>query len=190
MAIKVIFSSVLLFILTSCEEKNSAKTFVSAVKENTYDSLIDDKTDHPIKVEGRFSFKSVNEIIGGPQSSWINMTGRGPSLALHFMYKDTLAICYSPECWLMYPCKREENRIVVLWDDMIDTKYPFDIVKAAGKISKSYIGKPFIILELTNDTTLHANYPIRSLIKELNNSNKERIFFPANYHLAKEGDFF
>jgi hypothetical protein len=190
MTLKAILCSILLLTLTSCEEKNPATTFVSAVKENTHDSHIDDKRDQPIKVEGRLSFKDVNEIIEESHSSWINMTDGGPSLALHFMYKDTLAVCYSPECWLMYPYKREENRIVVLWDDIIDTKYPFDIVKAAGEIPKSYIGKPFMILELTNDTTLHANYPIRSLIKELNNSNKERIIFPDNYHLAKDGDFF
>lgn len=118
------------------------------------------------------------------------MKDSSASLALHFMYKDTLAVCYSPECWLMYPYRREENRIVVLWDNIIDTKYQFDIVKVIAKIPESYIGKPFMILELINDTTLHATYPLTDLIQKLNNAGKERTFFPDNYHIAKENDIF
>jgi hypothetical protein len=68
-------------------------------------------------------------------------------------YKDTLAISYSPECWFRFPYKLDENKIIVYWDNFIDTKYEFDIVKAMNKTDKKYLGKAFMSLELANDTT-------------------------------------
>lgn len=87
----------------------------------------------------------------------------------------------------MYPYKLDGNKIVVYWDDNIDTKYDFDIVKAIKKTHRKYIGQPFMILELENDTTLKATYPIKELIRKINNSSKERVFFPDKYEIAQDG---
>ena len=87
----------------------------------------------------------------------------------------------------MYPYKLDGNKIVVYWDNNIDTKYDFDIVKAVNNTDKKYIGKPFMILELKNDTTLRATYPLKDLILKLNNSSKERTFFPDTYIIAQDG---
>ena len=40
---------------------------------------------------------------------------------------------------------------MVFWDNNIDTKYNFNIVKTINNIDKNYIGKPFMILELLVD---------------------------------------
>lgn len=109
---------------------------------------------------------------------------------MHFQEKDTLAISYSPECWLVFPYKLDKNQLIVYWDKNIDTKYNFDIVKAINKIEKKIIGRPFMVLELENDTTLKATYPMKDLIKKINSSSKERTFFPDKFHLVQEGEIY
>lgn len=137
----------------------------------------------------RLSFQNVQEIVADSayNSTWVKLNGDTASLALHFLYKDTLAISYSPECWLMYPYKADSNKIVVYWDNNIDTKYNFDIVKAINKTDKKLTGKPFMVLELENDTTLKATYLMKDLIKRINSSGKERTFFPDKYMIAQDG---
>jgi hypothetical protein len=120
-------------------------------------------------------------------STWVMQQDSSASLALHFMYTDTLAVEYSPECWLMFPYKVNENKIVVYWDNNIDSKYNFDIVKAMKKTDRKHIGQPFMILELTNDTTLHATYLLPDLVRQINNSSKDRLFFPDKFVFAPDG---
>jgi hypothetical protein len=86
----------------------------------------------------------------------------------------------------MYPLKTEKDKIIIYWDNFIDSKYDFDIVKAINKIDKKYLGKPFMILELLNDTTLKATYPIPELIRKINSSSKERTFFPDKFIVSQE----
>jgi hypothetical protein len=40
-----------------------------------------------------------------------------------------------------------------------------------------------MVLELVNDTTLKATYPIPDLIRKINSSSKERTFFPEKFTL-------
>ena len=142
-------------------------------------------TEQPTK---RLSFKSVSEIVGDSSySTWVNLRDSSASLALHFQYKDTLAVSYSPECWLMYPYKLDGNKIVVYWDNNIDTKYDFDIIKAINKTDNKYLGQPFMVLELENDTTFRATYLLKELVKKINSSSKERVFFPDKYEIAQHG---
>jgi len=137
----------------------------------------------------RLSFNNVTEIVAdNSYSTWVKLQDNGEaSLALHFQYKDTLAVSYSAECWLMYPYKLDGDKIIVYWDKNIDTKYNFDLLKAIGKTGKKYLGKPFMILELDNDTTFRATYPIKELIRKLNSSSKDRTFFPDKYIIAQDG---
>ena len=86
----------------------------------------------------------------------------------------------------MYPFKTDNNKIIVYWDNFIDTKYDFDIVKAIDKVDKKYIGKPFMILEFVNDTTLKATYPIPELIRKINSVSKERTFFPDKFVVSQD----
>src|SRR5687768_3691837 len=97
----------------------------------------------------------MSEIIADSSySTWVDKQDSSFSLALHFQEKDTVAFSYSPECWLLFPYKVDKNQLTVLWDNNIDTKYNFDIVKAVNKVDKKLIGRPFMVLELKNDTTL------------------------------------
>lgn len=173
----LLYLSLLFISLTACHQTNST----------------DDNTSHvdTIRIEQaitkRRSFQNVAEIVADSSySTWVNGPDSSASLALHFMYKDTLALSYSPECWLMYPYKLEGNKIVVYWDNNIDTKYEFDIVKAIDKTNKKYLGKSFMILELANDSTLKATYPLKELIEEVNESSTERTFFPDYYVIEQE----
>lgn len=137
----------------------------------------------------RLSFKNVVEVVKDNKSNaWVALKDTSASLALHFnlSYKDTLSVSYSAECWFMYPFKIDNNKIIVYWDDFIDSKYDFDIVKAINNVDKKYIGKPFIILELVNDTTLSATYPIPNLIKTINSSSNQRTFFPNQFIVSHE----
>lgn len=134
--------------------------------------------------EIRISYKNVSDIVADTNySTWVELNDSSASLALHFMEKNTISISYSPECWLMYPYTLRDNKIMVFWDNNIDTKYDFDIVKTVNKIDKKYLGRMFMVLELVNDTTLRATYPIPDLIKKINSTNKERTFFPEKYTL-------
>ncbi len=137
----------------------------------------------------RLSFNNIEEVVQDKKSNaWVELKDSSASLALHFnlSYKDTLSVSYSSECWLMYPFRTENNKIIIYWDNNIDSKYEFDIVKAINKIDKNYLGKPFMILELANDTTLKVNYPIPELIRKINSSSKERTFFPNKFIVSQE----
>ncbi|GAO41777.1 hypothetical protein FPE01S_01_07910 [Flavihumibacter petaseus NBRC 106054] len=112
------------------------------------------------------------------------------SLALHFGEKDTLWISYSPECLLVFPYKRDNDKLIVYWDNNIYTKYEFDIVKAINKVDRKVIGRPFMFLELESDTILRATYPMKYLIKMINNSGGDRIFFPDKFTLVQDGEMY
>ena len=134
-------------------------------------------------------FKQLSEIDTS-YSVWVDKQDSDIySLSLHFMYKDTLAISYSNECWLMFPYKIENNKFIVYWDNYIDSKYEFDIVKAFNKIDTSYIGQNFMTLELINDTTLYATYPIEEIRRKINGCNKKRKFFPDKFVVVQKGGF-
>ena len=137
------------------------------------------------------SFKNISEIIADSSySTWVDNQDSSFSLALHFQENDTLAFSYSPECWLVFPYKFDNNQLIVYWDNNIDTKYQFDIVKAIRKVDKKFIGRPFMTLELLNDTTLKATYLINKLKEIINKSNKQRTFFPDKFMLVQEGKMY
>jgi hypothetical protein len=139
----------------------------------------------------RLSFKAISEVIADSSYSiWVEKMDSSFSLALHFGEKDTLWVSYSPECLLVFPYKQDINKIIVYWDNNIDTKYDFDIVKAISKIDKKIIGRPFMVLEIENDTTLKATYPMKNLIREINNSNGGRTLFPDKFNLVQEGEMY
>ena len=172
------------FMLVACTTKNVQKT------TDTIDSdiLLDKVEISEEQITSRFSYKNVLEIITDTLwSVWVERKDSSASLALHFMYKDILAVAYSAECWLYYPYKIDNNKIVVYWDNKIDTKYNFDIVKAINKTDRKYLGMPFMILELENDTTFKATYPLKELVRKINNSSKNgRIFFPDKYIVVQD----
>jgi hypothetical protein len=176
-------------LLTACNQNNSTNTNNKPTDtlnaENLDDKLKPNQQEQETK---RLSFKDASEIVADSSySTWLEVQDSSESLALHFQYKDTLAVSYSPECWLMYPYKLDGSKIVVYWDNNIDTKYNFDIVKAINKTNKKYIGKPFMILELVNDTTFKATYSLKDLIRKINSSSKEGTFFPDKYVIVQDG---
>ena len=174
--------------LTACNQ-DSSTNLNNKTDSTTIENLANETaTGRQATDTKRLSFNNVTEIVAdGSYSTWVHLQDSSASLALHFQYKDTLAVSYSPECWLMYPYKLDENKIVVYWDNNIDAKYDFDLVKAINKTDKKYIGQPFMILELENDTTFKATYPIKEIIRKLNSSSKERVFFPNKYEIAQGG---
>ncbi len=139
----------------------------------------------------RLSFNAISEITSDSSSSiWVDKQDSSFSLALHFDEKDTIWASYSSECLLVFPYKQDTNKLIVYWDNNIDTKYDFDIVKAVNKIDKKLIGRPFMVLELENDTTLKATYLMPDLIRKINSSSKERTFFPDKFTLLQEGEMY
>jgi hypothetical protein len=115
-----------------------------------------------VSSSGKVAFKNVKEVVQDKKTHpWVNVQGGKSSCALHFNLDnvDTLCIEYSAECWFMFPFKTNLNNITVYWDKIIDSKYDFNIVKTIARIDPKYSSKPFMILELLNDTTLAAKYP-------------------------------
>lgn len=183
---KTFFISAITILFTACNQRGSTNDS-SNISDTLHTRQLNDSAQQG-QISKKLVFKNVSEIVADSSySTWVMFQDSSASLALHFQYKDTLAVSYSPECWLMYPYKLDGNKIVVYWDNNIDTKYDFDIVKAVNNTDKRYIGKPFMILELKNDTTLRATYPLKDLILKLNNSSKERTFFPDTYIIAQDG---
>lgn len=178
--------------IVACNQKS--QTSIDSKKPNTISSnstLNKTTTDRQENVTERFSFNNVLEIVADNSSSiWVEKQGNNFSLALHFQYKDTLAISYSPECWFRFPYKLDENKIIVYWDNFIDTKYEFDIVKAMYKTDKKYIGKSFMSLELANDTTFNVTYLLKEPVRKINESSKKRTFFPDKFNLVQDGEMY
>jgi hypothetical protein len=159
--------------------------------KNQLESIDNAPTNQQNQIAKRFSFKSISQVTADSSIGvWVEKLDSSFSLALHFQYKDTLAVSYSPECWLMFPYKLDSNKIVVYWDNNIDTKYDFDLVKAVNKTDKKYIGRPFMVLELINDTTINATYLLKDLIRKINSSSKERTFFPVRFNVVQEGEMY
>ena len=170
-------------LLTACNQND--KTANSTQQGDTPD--LTQLGQHP----KRLSFNTISEINTDSSSSiWVNKIDSSFSLALHLEEKDTVWVSYSPECLLIFPYKQDTNKLVVYWDNNIDTKYDFDIVKAVNKIDKKLIGRPFMVLELENDTTLKATYLMPGLIRQINSSSKERTFFPDKFTLVQEGEMY
>jgi len=181
-----IIISTIFLILTACNQ--DSRTNDQSNKINRTDAVTLAKQNQQPK---RLSFGNISEIIAySSYSTWVDKQDSSFSLALHFQEKDTLAFSYSPECWLVFPYKFDKKQLTVFWDNNIDTKYEFDIVKAIKKSDKKFIGKPFMTLELLNDTTLSATYLIKELKATINNSNKQRTFFPDKFTLVQEGEMY
>lgn len=183
---KKIYPLILLWIVcASCDSRRTE--IVRSVQPEKVKPPEQAVPDGPTPMIFKTAYKSVQEIVSDSvYSNWVQFRDSSSSLTLHFMYSDTLAVSYSPECWLHFPYRLEQNKIVVYWDNYIDTKYDFDIVQAVNKTDPKYIGKPFMILELKNDTTLKAKYLIKSLVKQINRSSKKRIFFTDEYTLLPD----
>jgi hypothetical protein len=178
--------STILLGLIACNQ--DSKTNDRQAKNNTTDAAtLDKQSQQPT----RYSFGSISEIVtDSSYSTWVDKQDGSFSLALHFQEKDTVAFSYSPECWLVFPYTFDKNQLTVYWDNNIDTKYEFDVVKAAKSIDKKYIGKPFMTLELMNDTTLRATYLLKQLRTTINSSNKQRTFFPDKFTLVQKGEMY
>ena len=176
--------TIILLVLIACNQ--DSKTSDRQAKNDTTDAVTDSKQNEQPK---RRSFGSLSEIVADSSySTWVDKQDSSFSLALHFQEKDTVAFSYSPECWLVFPYRLDKNQLTVYWDNNIDTKYQFDIVKAMRKVDKKLIGKPFMTLELLNDTTLRASYLLKQLRTAINSSNKQRTFFPDKFTLVQEGE--
>jgi hypothetical protein len=186
-----IYILLVLLLVVACKEKSS--TNADNNKPDIASSTMPlDKTNSDVveNVTKRVSFNDISEIIAESSSSiWVEKQDSIFSLALHFQYKDTLAVSYSPECWLMFPYKLDGKKIIVYWDENVDTKYDFDIVKVMKKVDKKYLGKAFMTLELVNDTTLRSTYLLEDLVRKINASSKERTFFPAKFNLVQDGEW-
>lgn len=183
---------IMLFCFTvACIQSASNKTNQPA---DTTLPKVQDKT--PLTKEDseekkRISFTHITEITADSSASvWVKKQDSSFSLALHFRYKDTLVISYSLECYLMYPYKLDADKIIVYWDNNIDTKYDFDIVKAVNSVPAKNTGKPFMVLELINDSTLKAIYPDKELIRKINKVNKKRRFFPDTFTIVQEDEMY
>lgn len=101
-------------LLSACTQNRSTS---SAQKTDTSIPEIlvsEDEIGEQDTVTRRLSFRNVSEIVADSSSScWVQLQDNNASLALHFQHKDTLAVSYSSECWLMYPYKLAGNKIVV-----------------------------------------------------------------------------
>lgn len=183
----LIYSSLFLAVLFSCKHKTSEHT---EAQDRLTQAEIDTSVTYNKKTTNdRVSFKNVQAVVQNEgHNAWVNSKDSSASLALHFnlLYKDTLCVAYSPECWLMYPYEVRSGMIIVYWDDFIDSKYEFDIVKAVNGVNKKYRGQPFMILGLLNDTTLKASYPIPALIEQINGASNKRTFFPDKFIVKQE----
>ena len=176
------------FLLASCSQNDSAKKGKNGDEILHEKSSLDTTSGYRLNQEiKRQRYSSISQVVNdSTYSTWVKLDGEAASLALHFMYNDTLAVSYSSECWLMYPYKIENDKIVVYWETIIDSKYNFDIVKAVNNTDKKLVGKPFMILELENDTTFKATYLLKNLIRKINSSSSERTFFPDRYMLVQD----
>ena len=170
-------------LLIACNQNGKS---INSSQQNDTTGLVQQKQE--LK---RFSFKTIMEVIADSSYGvWVEKQDSSFSLALHFQEKGTLAVSYSPECWLVFPYKLDNNQLIVYWDNNVDAKYNFDFVKTINKIDKKSIGRPFMLLELENDTTLKTTYPMKDLIKKINDLSKERTFFPDKFHFVQEREMY
>ena len=138
-----------------------------------------------------YRYKNVNEIVNeknGIQWAYKNYHKHRISALLYFNLEtcDNLSIEIGPVIfWLTLPIKIKDDKITVFWDDNVDYKYKTEMVKTFISVSKSHKGKPFMSLDLINDTTLSAIYYDSILVKKLNRLSNDIVIFPKTYHANK-----
>jgi len=138
-------------------------------------------------VVGRHRYKNIYEVVNDTAGkAWVELQDSTQSLTLHFFQdtKDTLGFAYSPECWVQFPYKIKDDKIIVYWDTIIDTKYNFDLVKIMRSLSPELIGKPFLALSLENDSVLIASYSEQDLINQINKAVTGRTAFPQRFTVS------
>jgi len=132
--------------------------------------------------------KTIDKVISSQHViSCTDTTNGNYSCTLLFDLKrqpGIVSIEYTPECWAMFPLKITDKTATIYWDVNIDSKYDFDVVKVMNAANVKYKGKPFMVLELINDSLLIASYPIPELIEQLNATEKNRKLFTNNFHIT------
>lgn len=182
---------ILIFVVTliSCNQNGLESDAIVEDAHHTKVHISDFHTNHENDSKNRLRFTNVLEVVQDTSANaWVEFNKNSASLALYFNLdlRGTLSVLFTTECWFYYPIKVENDKIIVYWDNYIDSKHDFDIVKAIKKIDKKYLGKPFMILELANDTTLNATYTIPEVVSVINNSSNKRILFPSKFVVTND----
>ncbi|WP_207421172.1 hypothetical protein [Desertivirga brevis] len=130
-------------------------------------------------------FNNISEVVYDPKSTpWLKDSS---SVILHFnIFKDTLAVEVTPECWIMFPIKVSKGKGYVNWTPLVDSKYDFNIVKAISGLKSDFNGELFMILELREKDSLEVTYPNKELTKRLNDSETDRILFVKTFGAMTE----
>ena len=188
---KLQFFTLLLFAACfSCNQNDRTNPSSKSNAKEVLNELDLPKSEKKVSRKPRVHFSSVAEVVNQDnQAAWVALKDSTASLSLHFNLSspDTVSVCFTTECWLRFPYKLDEDKIMVYWDVLIDSKYDFDIVKAIEKVDKRFIGKPFMELELLNDSTLQTHYPIPEIRRKINACGETRTLLPDTFS-AK--DFF
>lgn len=156
-----------IWILSSCHE----------VKKHEIRSTKETARNTTAKVY-RPRYRNLASVIETRQTLryWASKESYYPTL--HFDNVDTLWIEFNGQCEYNFPYKLQNRKIVVYWDDLEDCTHAVDIKKSFALKSRPTAGEPFMTLELTDDTTLHANYLFKEWADSVNKQYSGYEYFP------------
>jgi hypothetical protein len=163
----------LLFSLIAChqaaqpkQEKPSGETVPSATAPDETGSIP--------------RFHSIADVINDTgYTHWGNYTAPFTS-ALHFQdQKNAVVMEYYGYCYYTYPIKTSADTIIVYWGHHSECKGDIGLGKKLSGFSPPGSGKPFMLLTLANDSTLHATYLYPEWVKNYNKTDTTTTAFPT-----------
>ena len=167
--------SILLFLLfQGCHSRQKTATSLKADSEKV--SISSPKS----------GFKNISQVMADTdiQSYWRNQTNGYP--ALHFSEsRDTVRFEFNGQCDYSYPIKTMGDQTFLMWDTIENCTYGIGIKNTFGLKDHPIVGKPFVRLDLVNDSTLEATYLYPEWTGKFNQQWKEYSYFPSVFENAR-----
>jgi hypothetical protein len=148
----------------SCEAKHG-QTSESRQEDSVQNINVGTKD---IEKKVRPKYRTIKEVLAYTNTprSWMS---KNYYPVFWFSYqRDTMNIQFDGQCVYDYPAKIKENKIIAYWDFIEDCTHSIGIKKNFGLKHHPVVGKPFMTLELINDSTLKADYLYPEWTKKFN----------------------
>lgn len=179
MKYKTTYTILLSTILFSCGRVSENKQ-VETDTSQTVATIIHD-TASPYR---KLPYKSISEVIEPSDKIKVWHSENFDPQFFFSLAKDTLFILFNGQCSYGYPYKIKEDKIIAYWDFIEDCTHDISIKKTFGLKNHPVVGKPFMVIQLANDTTLKVDYLYPEWTKKFN-AVKDSQAFPDYLHMPE-----
>jgi hypothetical protein len=108
---------------------------------------------------------------------WMTPESGYPNLYFSWA-KDSLTMEFDGQCQYTFPVKANDSSLIVYWAIVEDCTHDIGVKNDFGLKSVPAIGRPFMSLTLTNDSTLTPKYFYTEWVERVNAKNSGYKHFP------------